>query len=98
MNQTTAGPAATFSPDELKTIYRILQSCWNEIGSDCIMASGEETLMTRDEVIEVVLDADHCRHHVKKDEKAVWERYEKLPYEQMIEIAKGTFKHARYGM
>jgi len=92
--------APPFSESELQVIYGVLQSTWQEIGSDflSLLEEGEDS-MSRADVIEVVLDADYATHHVQTTEqKAVWARYSALPYPEMIAIAKGTFRHSRYGL
>lgn len=83
---------------ELKIVYEILQSTWSEIAYDCITV-GEKSTMKRDEVIEVVLDADRPSRHVRTPEqKTAWAKYEGLGYEEMIKVAEGTFKHKLYGL
>lgn len=89
----------SFTKAELDLIYGILQATWQEIGYDYLTIEGGPSTMTRAEVIEVVLDADYASRHVRTPEqKAVWDRYDKLEYTQMIKIAEGAFKHARYGI
>jgi hypothetical protein len=96
---TTKTSAPPFTQEELNTIYGVLQATWQEIGYDCLTIEGGPSTMKRAEVIEVVLDADYASRHVRTPEqKAVWDRFDKLEYAQMIKIAEGTFKSARYGL
>lgn len=80
-----------FNDIELGHIYGALQRTWSEIGSEAV-ADGT---LSRAEVIELVLDADRARAHFK--DQALYARFTALPYKELIEIAKGTFKFRTYG-
>jgi hypothetical protein len=83
-----------FSPEEKKTIQEVLRRVWNAIGSDVV---GELGTISRAEVIEVVLDADRPQDYTEGEaEREILRRFDKLSYDEMIEIARSAFPFARY--
>lgn len=86
-----------FTPEELQVLYRAMQTTWGEIASDALQMA-DDGVMARDEVIELVLDADRMRFHMPKDQLPLYNRFMALDIDVMSKIAEGTFKHTRYCM
>lgn len=95
----------------------IAHSTWEYIGADCLAAITEcdgtlNPIMTRDEVIEVVIDANRLELDVeklthdrkgRKDEDRVQatrilEFVKNAPYDQLCAVLRTQFSAARYGM
>jgi hypothetical protein len=95
------------SEDEKQIIKRLMNDCWQYIGSDALQALQEcegETSIPRDEVIELVLDADRIEtlilnHHPVdgKDEQEAFAKFKKLDYKRKCEIGRQAFRYERYG-
>jgi hypothetical protein len=93
--QTARKSKQVFTIGELAVLYQILRATWEEIAYDAC----QDGDLSRSTVIELVLDADRAKAHVKTEqEREVWEVYETLPYPKMREFAKGAFPYAKYGM
>lgn len=86
--------------DELKQrIIKAMNRTWDAIGSDAIALTIEyerRSWMKQDEVIEMVLDAN--RMDMYGDDAEALTEFNKLTYEQMIEIGKEAFPARRYTM
>lgn len=87
------------SPEIRSRICKALNHTWDVIGYDCLQATldyGGKDNMSRNDVIEVVLDADHPTTH-GGDNEAI-KILNTLSYNDKIKIAKEAFIFARYGM
>jgi hypothetical protein len=91
---------AKFTEAETTTLKRILYGTWEYIGNDIMQAVQEEGRydIPREDVIEVVLDADHAQKMVGElKAKALWEKFEKLTYKERIAFCKKhVFPYPRY--
>jgi hypothetical protein len=77
----------------------MLRAAWEYIGNDIMSAVQEEGKydISRDDLIEVVLDADHMHCAARTaDEKAALVEFEKLSYKEKIKFAKTVFVAARW--
>jgi len=80
--------------DEMRNrIKRMAWRTWETIASD-IIECVDESYLERDEVIEVVMDADYMMYHGR--DKEAYEIYKGLPYEKQLEIMKNEFNCQRY--
>jgi hypothetical protein len=90
-----------FTQQELDTLSGIFHRVWDYIGSDCLQMTQEmdgRDYMKKDEVIEVCLDADRPAEQAKTpEEKELLKRFDALPYEESLKLARKMFKYARYG-
>jgi hypothetical protein len=84
------------SPEMLRRIERLMRRAWDYIGGDTLQMIAEadgRSYAKRDEVIEMVTDADRMRG--QGDDEAA-EFFYSLPYEQGDEIARKIFPAMRY--
>lgn len=81
---------------EFMNLKFALEATWQAIGAD-ILAVVPEQSISRDEVIEVVLDADRLECYADEESKPVVETFRTLPYPEQIAIAKKYFVFERYG-
>ena len=91
--------------EQKKEFQRAAQATWQTIAYDLFqsIAESEEkdinrVTMKKDEVIECVLDADYILTYGGIKDPVVKDFYKNGDYDQMIEILKEDFKHARYGL
>ena len=75
-------------------MLRALQRTWQAIGPDVLQCLGEGGSLSREEVVETVLDADHVR--VYGDDAEAAEYLYSLPYAEMKEIAREEFSSDSY--
>lgn len=71
---------------------------WSVIGGDiltCTEEMGEEPILSRDEVVESVCDADYMMYH--GGDKEAYNAWDGLPYESKIQTVKEAFQSERYG-
>ncbi len=101
-----------FTDDELKTIGTVARRVWNNIAGDIFeaMAYNEETSpdaseLSRDNVIELVLDASRLEEelrHTKGVDKALVQRVADDIYGKRSEVEAflktDVFTYSRYGM
>jgi len=80
-------------------IHRMANRTWDIIGGDILTVMeemGEGNIMSKDEVIESVSDADYMMTH--GNDKEAYEAWKKIPtWEERQNILKGAFLHERYG-
>ena len=74
----------------------ILNLIWEEIGADVLACTGDSSL-PREEVIEVVLDADRRGYSHICDPTIDWTEFDALPYDKKVKAAKEAFTFSRYG-
>ena len=87
-----------------KEMQCALLATWDAIGMDCLMAvmdEGGEAEMTRDSVIEVVLDCDHLEQYgfyegPTQAEKILLEEFRSLSHEEKVELCKTVFADCAY--
>lgn len=89
-----------FTAEEAMTLKRILYGTWEYIGNDvmdAVQADGKDS-MPAAHVIEVVLDADHCKMMVERlKAQALWEKFESMTYAARCAWArKYVFTSKRY--
>jgi hypothetical protein len=100
-----------FTPEELKVIGSVANRVWSEIAHDCLSSEGDGAglgTLKRDEVIELVMDANRLEDALKREVKRAgldetfMKRVEEDIYskESQIErhLSKDVFKHSRYGL
>lgn len=91
-----------FTPEQEKVLSGIFHAVWQYIAYDTLSMVQEmdgKDWIPRDEVVELVLDADRPTDFTKTPEqKALYKQFCELPYELQETIAKKMFPHARYGM
>jgi hypothetical protein len=87
--------ADALTPQEIKMIQRVANQTWDGIGSDVLAATGENTMSKKD-VIEIVLDADHMLGigHMDRD---LYYKFQALPYEEKMAIMDKAFTYSTYG-
>jgi hypothetical protein len=112
---TTTLAISTLTADDLTKLQSVAARVWDEIGYDCLQAVREcaETprqranpTMTREEVLEVVIDADRLRMAVlgapKWADESQRERLttflKDAPYDQVLTALRPGFGFSRYGM
>ena len=97
LSPTTAKALKTsgMSEGEAKDIQRAAQATWQYIGGDVLEMNGGHAI-SRDEVIEAVLDADYMQQHVK--DKALYRKFSSLKYAAQIALIVPAFPLKRYGM
>ena len=90
-----------FTKEEQEDIQRKAGYVWDMIGMDCLDAIASDkgkdinsVTMRRSHVIEVVLDAGRLESEFPKEYK---ERWEKLSYQQKINLVKSAFPYKSYG-
>ena len=85
--------------EQMKQIARAANAVWQYIGDD-ILAVSEGPSIPRDDVIEVVIDADRLRQELSRskiDQPAI-DAWEALTYEEQSRLlAEHAFKYERYG-
>jgi len=83
------------SPDLLDRIKRLMWRTYEAVGSDLAALAREDgrSWSTRDEVIEVVLDADRMKG---RGDDGAFMICNSLPYEQAVSIARKVFHLVRY--
>jgi len=86
--------------EELRKIWgHLLRATWEYIGNDIMAAVQEEGRydISRDDLIEVVLDADHMNVAAKNaSEKEALKEFDKLSYKEKIKFAKTVFTYERW--
>lgn len=80
--------------EKLEKIKIALNRTWQVIGGDCLQ---ETDSMSRDEVCEVVLDANYIDHYGNLD-KELLKEFQNLTYEERLEIAEQAFPFASYSI
>jgi len=101
-NKKFATKAATPNMNErhLKLLWgAMLRATWEYIGNDIMQAVQEEGRydISRDDLIEVVLDADHMMVAARTaDEKTALVEFNKMAYKEKIKFAKTVFVHERW--
>lgn len=84
---------------ELKErVIRMAEITWNAIGSDILKSleqEGLEPVMPREEVVEVVSDADHML--MWGEDKEAYQEWKKLPFDEKEKMVKAAFPHKTYG-
>lgn len=87
------------SPAEVEFAKQAMNTTWATIAYDCIDGNGGKA-MKRDDVIDVVLDADYMETYAarKPEEKELLKRFRQLSYPEMQKLARTTFTYARYGL
>lgn len=89
-----------FTQDELNTLSRLFHRVWDYIGGDCLQATQEcdgRDYMTRDEVIEVCLDAGRPEEASTPEERELLKRWDALPYDDCLKLARKMFQYSKYG-
>lgn len=85
--------------EKVKILHSMMSRTWNVIGNDIFQSEGKTT-MTRDEVVDVVIDANYLEMYGSisnsKEEKHIIESFRKLSFEDQAAIAKEHFKHEVY--
>jgi hypothetical protein len=91
--------------EQKKEFQKAAQATWQTIAYDTLQCIAESegkdinrVVMKKDEVIETVLDADYILTYGGIKDPVVKDFYSNGDYNQMIEILKEDFKHARYGL
>jgi hypothetical protein len=91
--------------EQIKEFQRAAQATWQTIAYDCLQCTAEaegkninRVVIKKDEVIEIVLDADYILTYGGIKDPVVKDFYKNGDYDQMIEILNEDFKHARYGL
>ena len=76
---------------------RMASRTWDQIGGDVLNAvGGTEATMPKDEVMEVVCDADHMMTF--GDDKEAYEAWKALPtYKDKLKAIEGAFTYDAYG-
>lgn len=91
-----------FTQQELDTLSGIFHRVWDYIGSDALQMVQEmdgKDYMKRDDVIEMCLDAGRPEEQAKTpEEKELLKRWDALPYQECVKLARKMFKYAKYGM
>ena len=92
------------TPEQIKEFQKAAQATWQTIAYDtlqCMAESKEKDInrvaMKKDEVIEVILDADYMLSYGGIKDPVVKDFYKNGDYDQMVEILKESFRFARYG-
>lgn len=92
----------SFTPDQLNVLSRVFHAVWNAIAYDILQAVQEmdgKDWISRDEVVELVLDADRPTDFCKTpQEKELYKKLRELPFAEQDKIVTKMFPHARYGM
>lgn len=95
MGFSQALKASGLAEPQVKEIQRAAQATWQYIGGDVLEMNGESAI-SRDEVIEAILDADYMQQHVK--DKALYKKFSSLKYDIQIALITPAFPFKRYGM
>lgn len=78
-----------------KEIHRALNTTWEAIGHD-ILAESENNEVTKELVIEMVLDANRLEMYGYCDPVEL-NKFNALPFKQQIKVANEAFKYGIYG-
>lgn len=80
---------------------------WDECGGDVLQAVAEEQgkspTVSREEAMEVALDAGRCEQLMGRDirrgklSQELFERWEQLDYEERCKLVRPAFPYTRYG-
>ena len=83
--------------EEVIKVKKAMNSVWRAIGGDVIEEGNNGCDIPRDQVIELVLDANYidCYGHLDKD---LLKKFKDLPYKSRERIAGETFTYKTYGM
>ena len=80
-------------------IQKMALLTWDQIGGDCLRGLeevGEQPIMSKDEVLEIVCDADHMKMYGLDSE--AYEVWKNLPdYDAKLNAIKSAFPFERYG-
>lgn len=96
-----------FTDQELETIGWLMGSTWDVIGMDVLQGVAicegkrrSQVSIPPDEVIEVVLDADHIECHAAPygEDAKLMKKFRQLSYEDQIKFAERVFTETSYGM
>jgi len=71
---------------------------WDVIGGDILTVTeemGDDPILTCEEVVEAVCDADYMRYHGR--DKEAYDVWNDLPFKQQIKIVGDAFKSEVYG-
>lgn len=83
--------AMKFKEEEIGILRQILYGTWEYIANDimdALAAEGRNSIKQAD-VVEVVLDADHCQRMVQQlKAQEVWKMFDSMPYKDRIAFAK----------
>lgn len=84
--------------DEEKKLQSIALSLWQELGPDAmnLLAEENEAAMTRDHVIELVLDAGRFESEVERRAPELLSWVESTDYSELIRAIKPAFLHETY--
>ena len=82
------------TPEEIKSVQQDMHRVWDYIASDIGEAEGVGNTIPRDEVIELVVDADRLLTHGTNKE-AVKKLYA-LDYKEIQKIGREAFPFKRY--
>jgi formate-dependent phosphoribosylglycinamide formyltransferase (GAR transformylase) len=81
-----------------KRIFNAMLRTWDAIGADTLTMleeAGEPAVLPKDEVIELVIDADRLREF-GGDKEAIDTLYNLPSYEQKVEVGREAFTFDRY--
>ena len=81
---------------EMQDLSFALETTWQAIGMD-VLADIPSGSISRDEVVELVLDADRLETYCDEDSKPTVKKFRELPYIEQIAVAKKYFIFERYG-
>jgi len=102
-----------FSESEQEAIRSAARRVWDECGYDCLLATADEegkpverVSISRDQVIEIALDAGRAEHFLQRDLKKgssvvtaeFMKRYQAAKYDELIAVVKPAFPFERYGL
>lgn len=94
--------AKDLTPEQEIRLGRAAKAVWNYIGADTLRAleeCGKKPVMSRSNVIELVVDADRLQEHLNRNAKD----HDLLPflktadYKEIVKALKPFFPYARYG-
>lgn len=95
--KTRKGVKIIITKEMKRRIQKMALLTWDTIGDDVlklIEEEGKETSLSQEDVIDVVSDASYMFYHGKDvDAYRIWD---KLPYEQQIDLLKEAFPHQHY--
>lgn len=83
------------SEDTIKQIHRAMWRTWETLGADIMTIEGVGDSISREEVVELILDAGYLESYGNCD-KSILKEFRKLSYEDQEEIAKQRFPYERY--
>lgn len=86
------------TPEMKKRITIMASKTWNAIGGDILRSleeMGEDAVMPKDHVIEVVCDADHMKMYGQ--DKEAYEFWKSLSFDEKEKAVAEAFPHETYG-